>query len=232
MPNILIVEDDEDVRNFYSDALTNAGFDVTQAEDADSALQHFNAEETNLVLLDIAMHGDSEAGFRVCTEIRTLSDQVPIIFLTSLDSDIDKISGIRLGADDYITKNISIDYLVVRIKTLLHRFEVLTGKNTPPQANELVRGNLCINMDTLTIKWKDTLVPLNLTQLWMVHLLASNQGYVCTTQQLMNAAKITIQSATVVVQINIIRQLFQNVDKDFISIKTERGLGYRWMDAS
>ena len=230
MPNILLVEDDEAISDYYSDLLKHSGFDVTAVNNSASALQHFEISHTDLVILDIVLGEDTEAGFHLCTEIRSLSHSVPIIFLTSLDSDIDKISGMRLGADDYITKDVSVDYLVVRIKALLRRNDVLSGKATGEQINELKRGNLHINMDTLSAKWKNQPVDLNLTQLWMVHVLASNRGYVRTPQQLMKAANITVQAGTIVVHIRNIRKLFKVVDPDFDSIKTERGIGYRWVN--
>lgn len=225
--NILFVEDDKIIRDNYTEFLKRAGFAVTEAVDQESALKLFNTEDYDLVLLDIALGSDTEAGFKVCNIIRGLSETMPVIFLTSLNSDIDKISGMRLGADDYITKDVSFEYLVVRIKTLLHRIQILT--KSVEASNDLIYDNLVLNVDKLTAFWKKKRLDLSLTHIWLVHALICNQGRVCTVQQLMSAAKITVQPNTISVHINHIRQTFLSADPDFSAIKSERGMGYRWV---
>jgi two-component system OmpR family response regulator len=229
MANILFVEDDETIRENYSELLTAAGFRVNGFSDSVSALQHFESHSTDLAILDVALGEDVDAGFHLCAELRKRSEQLPIIFLSVRDSDIDKISGMRLGADDYLTKGASIHYLVARINALLHRIEVLTGAKAA-SGTILKRGNLTINMDTMYATWKDKPLDLSLTQLWMVHALASNRGYVRTPQQLMDAANITVQTNTLTVHMRNIRQIFESIDPDFSAIRTERGMGYRWVD--
>lgn len=227
MHTILLVEDEVAIRDYYTDALTNAGFKVIAHKDTASALQQFEKSPPDLALLDIALGNDTEAGFHLCMELRKRSQILPIIFLTSLDSDFDKISGMRLGADDYITKDISIDYLIVRIKALLRRIAA-TADHSAKSNNEVKQGDLSINMDTLSAFWKGKKVDLSLTQLWMVHALASKINCVRTPQQLMDAANITIESNTVTVHISNIRNQFLAIDPDFSAIRTERGLGYRF----
>lgn len=228
MPNILFVEDDKLIQQNYTDLLKTAGFHVTAVSDSASALEKFDPADTHLVILDVTLGDDSEAGFNICSKLRSISETLPIIFLTGLDSDIDKISGMRLGADDYITKDVSFEYLLVRIKALLRRIEILS-KNRTEEQDELQRGDLVINMENLSAYWKNQKLKLSLTQLWMVHALISNRGYIRTNQQLMEAAKITIQPNTVAVHIRNIRQIFQAVDPDFSAIKSERSMGYRWV---
>ena len=231
MANILFVEDDDTIRENYSELLTAAGFKVNGFSDSASALQHFESHKTDLAILDIALGEDTDAGFHLCTELRRRSQHLPIIFLTVRDSDIDRISAMRLGADDYLTKGTSVQYLVARIKALLHRIEVLTGaKNV--SGNILKRGELTINMDTMYATWKDKPLNLSLTHLWMVHALASNRGFVRTPQQLMDAANITVQTNTLTVHLRNIRKTFEDIDPDFSAIRTERGIGYRWVDES
>lgn len=229
MPTILFAEDDQLIRNNYSTLLSRAGFEVIGVEDSDSALLNFDPSQIHLVILDITLGKDADAGFHLCSKIRGISETVPIIFLTGLNTDTDKISGMRLGADDYLTKDVSFEYLLVRIKTLLHRIEVLR-KNIGGAPDDLKRGNIVINMDTLSASWKNKRLKLTLTQLWMVHTLVINRGNIRTPQQLMEAAKLVIQPNTVAVHIRNIRKAFEEVDSKFNAIQAERSLGYRWVD--
>jgi len=227
MSKILYVEDDNDIRESYTSLLKRAGFDIIAASDKSSALQQLELSKPDLAILDIVLGSDTDAGFDLCTEIRKHSETLPVIFLTSLDSDFDKISGMRLGADDYITKDISIDYLLVRIKALLRRVEILSQATQKPQ-NEFELGDLNINLDTLTASWKKQPLNLNITQIWMLHALTCNPNHVRSIQQLMDAANITIQANTVAVHVMNIRKAFQEIDENFDAIKNERSLGYRW----
>jgi len=229
MAKILFVEDDDTLRENFTRLLQREGFEVDAVSNKVSAMEHFDLSVPDLAILDITLGNETEAGFHLCAELRNKSQTTPIIFFTLHDSDFDKISGMRLGADDYITKDVNLDYLVVRIKALLHRVEVLSGSNTGPD-NELKRGNLYINMDTLYAKWKDKPLDLSLTQLWMLYALVNHPGHVRSLQQLMEAANITTQPNTVAVHVKNIRSQFQKIDGDFVSIKTERGIGYRWIN--
>jgi two-component system, OmpR family, response regulator len=228
MPRILFVEDDEDIKLSYSGLLKRAGFEVMAVSDKASALEHYARFKPDLVILDIVLGTDSDAGFEICTELRKHSETLPIIFLTALDSDIDKISGLRLGADDYITKDINIEYLLVRIKALLRRVEALS-KHKEVASNELKLGDLQINLDTLTASWRNRPLVLNITQVWMLYGLTKDPNRVCGIQQLMDAANITIQPNTVAVHMMNIRKAFIAIDPGFDAIKNERGIGYRWM---
>lgn len=230
MPTILFVEDDENIRNGYAELLKRAGFEVSAFADGETALVHFDPIQTELVILDISLGDDTEAGFHLCAELRRRSETVPIIFLTCHDSDFDKISGMRLGADDYLTKDVNVDYLVVRIKALLHRIAILNKRIKEKPENKIQRGDLMLNMDTLNCTWKGQPLDLNLTQLWMLHDLVSNRNQVRNAEQIMNAANMTIQPSTVAGHIMNIRKLFQTVDPDFTAIRTERGFGYRWVE--
>jgi two-component system OmpR family response regulator len=229
MPSILFVEDDEVVRDNYTQMLRDAGFDVAAFGNHEDGLKYFETTKPDLAILDIALGKDREAGFGLCAVLRTQSPTLPIIFLTSLDGDSDKITGMRIGADDYITKDINFDYLLARIHALLRRIKALKH-NLPDSRKELKRNELSINMDTMHVKWKNKSVDLNLTQVWMVHALAKDPGNAKTPDQLMTAAKLTLQPNTIVVHIKKIRNAFLAIDPDFDAIKTERSIGYRWVD--
>ncbi|HRP95696.1 MAG TPA: response regulator [Rhodocyclaceae bacterium] len=228
MTRILLVEDDELLRENFSELLRDEGFEVEACADSATTLKRFDQPLPDLVILDITLGKETDAGFRLCSELRKRSETIPIIFFTSHSSDFDKISGMRFGVDDYLTKDVSLDYLVVRIKTLLRRIETLSGAKAEPE-NELRRGDLTINMHSLTARWKGTPLKLSLTQLWMLHALASHPGHVKSYEQLMNAAKITVEPNTIAAHIKNIRKIFQDVDSGFSAIRTERNMGYRWL---
>lgn len=227
MPRILLVEDDELLRENFAELLRDEGFEIETAADSDEALRAFERPLPDLVILDITLGRETDAGFRLCSDLRKRSETVPVIFFTSHSSDFDKISAMRFGVDDYLTKDVSMDYLVVRIKALLRRIDTLSGKKAAPD-NVMRRGELTLDMNTLTARWRGERLSLSLTQLWMLHALASNPGHVRSNEQLMNAAKITVEPNTIAAHIKNIRKVFAAVDPDFAAIRTERNLGYRW----
>lgn len=230
MANILYVEDNDTIRQNFSKMMEKEGFEVTAFADSHSALQQFEVDRFDLAVLDITLGNETEGGFELCMELRKRSQSLPIIFFTSHDSDFDKISGMRLGADDYLTRDININYLLVRIKALLRRVKVLSGSDT--QTPEVLKqGDLMLNMGSLYAEWKNQPIHLSLTQLWLVYAMANQPGHARSLRQLMEAANLTIQPNTVAAHIKTIRDLFLKIDPDFNSIKTERGIGYRWVSA-
>lgn len=231
MANILYVEDDPTLRENFSKILSSEGFHVSAFSDEKSALDGYSNGQFDLALLDITLGNTIEGGFQLCTELRKLSEKLPIIFFTAHDNDFDKISGMRLGADDYITKDTNVNYLIVRIRALLRRIEVLSRDESDTTNNEIIIDALKFNMDSLTAHWNNEPLVLTLTQLWILHALTVKPGQVCSLQQLMEAAKITIQPNTVAAHIKSIRNEFMRIDPEFTSIKTERGNGYRWVNA-
>jgi two-component system, OmpR family, response regulator len=230
---IMLVEDDVVIRDNYSDILVEVGFDVDACGDRCEAMAHFSEVLPNLALLDIGLDGERDGGFQLCSDLRQLSPSLPIIFLTSRSDDFDRISGLRLGADDYLTKDISIDYLVVRIEALVRRIEALTKNGHPSNENpvqNMVRGSLQIDQKKLLAVWNNYPVDLTLTQLWIIKELASDPGQVKSYSHLMRAANIVVEPNTITAHIKTIRDRFKSIDDNFNCIKTERGLGYRWVD--
>lgn len=227
MTTIMLVEDDEILRENFSELLRDEHFDVETYSDIQSAQARFNQPLPDLVILDITLGKDTDAGFQLCAELRKRCQSIPIIFFTSHDSDFDKISGMRLGVDDYLTKNVSFDYLVVRIKALIKRIRVLSGSKTE-KAVKKTSGELMIDLDTFSAYWKGQKLDISLTQLWMLQSLIDRPGHVRSHEQLMQAANVVVEHNTVTAHIKNLRVQFQKVDPMFSSIKTERGFGYRW----
>lgn len=228
---LALVEDDDVIRENYAEILRDEGFEVATYRNRRDALQAFEAELPDLVLLDIGLDEEREGGFRLCSELRRKSSSLPIIFLTSHGSEVDKISGMRLGADDYLVKDVGIEYLVVRIQALLNRIETLTGgASSDDEDRKLVRGRLRIDLERSVAYWDDQLVDLTLTQFWMLQELARDAGQVKGYERLMRAANITVEPNTVSAHIKTIRDRFRALDPDFQCIRTERSIGYRWLE--
>ena len=226
--HMLFVEDDAVVRDNYAELLTDEGFNVIAFADRQSALQHASKTLPDLALLDISLRGERDGGFHLCADLRRLSPQLPIIFLTSHDSARDKISGIRLVADDYLTKDISVDYLVIRIEALLKRFETLTktAAGSKQSAEEVLR----IDEEQQALYWRQRKVELTLAQFWITKTLALNPGQAKNAGQLMRAANILVEPNTIAAHIKSIRARFRAIDPTFNCIRTERSMGYRWMN--
>ncbi len=230
---IVLVEDDDVIRENYTELLTDEGFKVKAYRNREEVMQSFSLGLPDIVILDIALEEEREGGFQLCMYLREKSSVLPILFLTSHGSEVDKISGFRLGADDYLTKDISIEYLIVRIEALLRRYERIQNNNLQPAAHT---GNsnesACIHIDTerLLVYWNNQAVDLTLTQYWIVQELLTKPCKVKSYQQLMKAANIYVEANTITAHIKTIRSRFKIHNPDFNCIKTERGIGYRWLE--
>ncbi len=223
-----LVEDDDIIRANLSDFLNASGFSVCAHPDRLSALEAFREDPPDLAVLDVALGNEREGGFRLCSEIREFSETMPIIFLTSYDAEADKIAGLRKGADDYLSKEYSLEFLVVRIETLLARRKALSIDDDDELSGTMV-GLLRIKAHRSEVYWNGERVPLSLTQYWMVHALASSPAIAKSPDELMKAARIRVAPNTIAAHIRSIRQRFESIDPTFDSIRTERGLGYRWV---
>ena len=226
---IAVEEDEPLLQQNYSMALKKSGYEVVVYETKQEAETAFANRLPDLVLLDIGLGNEQEAGFEICRSLRQKSTQLPIIFLTALDSDLDIISGLRLGADDYLTKDISLPHLLARISALFRRLDSL---QTTPNANAIQEvGSLEIDNERLSVKWSGQLVDLTVSEFWIVNALVSRPGHVKNREQLMQAVKAVVDDSTITSHIKRIRQKFQRIDKEFDSIETVYGMGYRWNQA-
>lgn len=226
---IALVEDEVAIRENYADALRKQGYTVSTHSNRDEAMNQFRIRLPDLVLLDIGLEDEVEGGFDMCRELRNLSPTLPIIFLTARDSDFDTISGLRLGADDYLTKNITMPQLLARIAALFRRFDALQAP--VEKGARISSGNLMIDVNCLHVEWKDEKIDLTLTEFWIVHALARNPGHVKNRNQLMDEANIFVDDTTVTSHIKRIRKKFREKDKAFDCIETMYGMGYRWNEA-
>ena len=229
--HIGFVEDDDVIRENYAEILRDEGFNVIAFSDQHEALKCFEKTLPDIVILDVGLNGERDGGFKLCADLRRLSPKLPIIFLTSRYEEFDRISGFRLGADDYLTKDISINCLMVRIEALFYRIETLTKNETAKVAEDnFAYGSLKIDKSRLLASWKDNPLELGLTQFWILSELVNNPGEIKYYEKLMRAANIHVEPNTITAHIKNIRDRFRIIDNEFDCIKTERGIGYRWVD--
>ncbi|MFT5880586.1 MAG: two-component system OmpR family response regulator [Moritella sp.] len=226
--HIALVEDEINIAENYRDALQRIGYRVSLFHNRQEALATFSTVLPDMAIIDVGLQHEYEGGFDLCRTLRQLSETLPIIFLTARDSELDEISALRLGADDYLTKDVSIHQVLARVAALFRRIQAL---QQPASATEQVinRGSLRINVERIETYWQDQLVMLTLTEFWIVHTLARHPGQVKNREQLMDAAHVVLDNNTITTHIKRIRKKFNAIDTEFNAIKTAYGMGYRWV---
>ncbi len=227
---IAIVEDEVAIRDNYTAAFQKAGYSVRGYGNRKEALEAFRARLPDLAVIDVGLKDEPEGGFELCRELRSLSAGLPIIFLTARDSELDAVSGLRLGADDYLTKDLSLVHLLARVTALFRRVDALM--QTANSEQRLQRGELVIDTERMFATWRERPLDLTLTEFWIVHALAKNPGHVKNRQQLMDAANVVLDDNTITSHVKRIRKKFQAIDPAFEGIETMYGMGYRWTQPS
>jgi two-component system OmpR family response regulator len=225
---VAVVEDEAAIRDNYADGLRRRGYRVLALADRAAALKAFEPRLPDLVIIDINLGTEIDGGFELCRELRSRSPSLPIIFLTARDSELDAVSGLRLGADDYLTKSISLEHLLARVAALFRRVDAVQSGTTRRAVIE--RGKLTLDIERLMAHWNGISVPLTVTEFWVVHALAEHPGHVRNRDQLMAAASTVLDDSSVTSQIKRIRAKFAAIDPAFAAIDTVYGMGYRWVE--
>ncbi len=224
---VAVVEDDELLRRNYAEAFGKQGYEVTTYGSRPAAEAGFSEHLPDLAVIDIGLGAEIDGGFALCQWLRTRSKTLPIIFLSARDNDYDIVSGLRMGADDYVTKDVSLPHLVARIAALFRRVEVMAERVDDPDA-QIRHGALSIDSQRLLCQWGTSAVDLTLTEFWMVYALARHPGHVKSRDQLMQQSKIMVDDATITSHIKRIRRKFLTIDPAFNEIESVYGMGYRW----
>lgn len=225
---VAIVEDEPAIRDNYAAAFTREGYAVRCYANRAEAMQAFSSRLPDLAIIDISLQDEPEGGFELCRQLRARSAELPIIFLTARDSEIDAVSGLRLGADDFLTKDLSLPHLIARVNALFRRLDALRTPAAP--ADIITRGALTLDAERMSVQWNGQVVLLSLTEFWMVHALARHPGHVRNRQQLMDAANVVLDDNTITSHVKRIRRKFQSVDSKFDAVQTVYGMGYRWVE--
>lgn len=223
---IVIVEDEPAIRDNYATALKRQGYDIQGYADRPAALKGMASRLPDLVIVDIGLGDEQEGGFDLCRELRARSAALPIIFLTARNSDLDTVSGLRLGADDYLTKDITLPQLLARVAALFRRIEALKG--AVEQRDVVSSGELRLDRSCMTVEWRGQPVDLTLTEFWIVYSLAKLPGHVKSRDQLMQDAELFVDDSTITSHIKRIRRKFVQIDQAFDCIEAVYGMGYRW----
>jgi two-component system response regulator ChvI len=232
MATIALVDDDRNILTSVSIALESEGFEVETYTDGASGLEGLTVHPPDLAVLDIKM--PRMDGLELLRRLRQKTD-LPVIFLTSKDDEIDELFGLKMGADDFIRKPFSQRLLVERIKTVLRRTQART---TLPEreidtARVLERGDLMMDGERHTCTWKDAPVVLTVTEFLILQALAQRPGVVKSRNALMDAAyddHVYVDDRTIDSHIKRLRKKFKQVDDDFDMIETLYGVGYRFKD--
>ena len=228
MVKICLIDDDQNILASLSLALKSEKFEVETYSDGIAGLEALKDNNFDIAILDIKM--PRLDGLEVLQKLRNSSD-IPVIFLTSKDDEIDQLLGLKMGADDYITKPFSQKLLIERVKVILKRTAFSSEENQVNSDSLIERGNLLLNMDRHECHWKEERIKLTVTEFLLLESLVNRPGYVKNRDQLMSAAysdDLYVDDRTIDSHIKRIRRKFKAIDKDFNSIETLYGVGYRF----
>ncbi|MGE3622512.1 MAG: response regulator transcription factor [Bdellovibrionales bacterium] len=230
---IALVDDDRNIIASVTMALEAEGFEVRTYPDGDEALRGLTQKPADLAVLDIKMPRLN--GMELLQRLRQTpaAATMPVIFLTSKDEEVDEIMGLRMGADDYITKPFSQRLLLERIRSLLRREQARQQPVIADPNNVLARGDLVLDGARHVCNWKGQAVDLTVTEFLLVKALAQRPGHVKSRDQLMDAAygeSIYVDDRTIDSHIKRLRKKFKVVDPEFSQIETLYGVGYRYKE--
>jgi two-component system response regulator ChvI len=232
MPTIALVDDDRNILTSVSMALEAEGYRILTYTDGATALDGFKTQSPDLAILDIKM--PRMDGMELLRRLRQKTD-LPVIFLTSKDEEIDELFGLKMGADDFIRKPFSQRLLVERVKAVLRRFTPKDGTvQKEADAKVLERGPLRMDPERHTCTWKGEPVTLTVTEFLILQALATRPGVVKSRNALMDAAyddQVYVDDRTIDSHIKRLRKKFKTVEDDFEMIETLYGVGYRFKEA-
>lgn len=224
---ILVVDDEKPIADILQFNLKKEGYEVHCAYDGDEAIEMVNEIKPDLILLDIML--PSRDGMEVCREVRK-NFEMPIIMLTAKDSEIDKVLGLELGADDYVTKPFSTRELVARVKANLRRHQALKGQlEEQNETNEIAVGALTIHPDAYMVSKRGETIELTHREFELLHYLSKHIGQVMTREHLLQTVwgyDYYGDVRTVDVTVRRLREKIEDNPSHPVWIVTRRGVGY------
>jgi DNA-binding response OmpR family regulator len=228
---ILLIEDDAALVDVLSLAFEDAGFGVTAARDGAEGLGRIQERRPDLVVSDVNL--PRLDGFSLCRRLRESGNGVPIILLTSRDSEIDQALGLELGADDYVVKPVSTRVLVARVKALLRRDELRGQGARAVGARGVAAGPLELDPERIEARYRGVLVEVTLTEFRLLEALAGRAGAVLSRDRLLALARgddSTVDARLVDTYVRRLRRKLEGIEPGFDRIETVIGAGYRWRD--
>ena len=223
MVKLLLVDDDPALRSILKDALEEDGFEVAVAGDGKAGLKAAREGAFELIVLDVMM--PELDGLSMCRKLRETS-QVPVIFLTSRADDVDRITGLELGADDYVAKPFNTRELIARVRAVLRR-----ARPSPSQTGGVTVGHLVVDEGRFAVSWRGKAVTLTHSEFRVLLALARQPGHVLSRDRLIDQARgedVVITERTIDTFIKRIRAKCSEVDEGFDAIETVVGVGYRY----
>jgi len=227
--SIAIVEDDAEQRRYYAEALRAKDYEVREYEDRAQAIAAFDDELPELAILDIALKSEVGGGYEICRYLKQRDARLPIIFLTSRGDELDKIYGLQLGAWDYQTKPVSLEYLIVRIESFFQIKQLASDANDSEEKHNKPFGDLNIKLKSMQCFWKDKEINLTPTEFSLLAALLETDEAVSIDALIKATRQGVVEDNTINTHILHIRKKFKNIDTDFHCIKTRYGFGYQWL---
>ena len=228
---VALVDDEDGIRETVGFALSREGYQVELFADGQAAWERFQKTLPDLVVLDITM--PRMDGLELCRKLRSVTDVLPIIFLTSRDEEFDRVLGLELGGDDYLVKPFAMRELLARVKVLFRRLALLSKPSASPE-EKLELGELSLDLARYQARWRNEPLTLTVTEFMLLHALARRPGHVKSRSQLMEECyphDAYVSERTIDSHVKRLRKKFAEVDAAFDAIDTVYGLGYRYREA-
>jgi len=226
MSFIAIVEDDQDQRENLVDALVRRGYEVQAFANRNAAYAALSSQPPTLLVSDIILEGEFDGGFALCEDLLKCHPELSVIFMTERVEEVDQVTGLRMGAIDYLPKPFSMPVMLAKIATHFKRLET-----KPAQTSDetLTAGPLIIREAFNEVLWQNQVLHLTLTELRILTRLVQAHGRILSKEQLSGETRqVMVEANTINTHIKNLRKKFRQVDAEFDAIKSEYGVGYRW----
>jgi two-component system response regulator RegX3 len=226
-PRILVVDDEESILEFVSYNLEKEGYDVVCAADSDRALELADEGGFDLIILDVMLPGID--GYEICKRIRVTGD-VPVLFLSARDTELDKVVGLEIGGDDYLAKPFGLRELMARVRALLRRSTTSVSAPADPNGEVLETAGFALDVDAHAATFEGTPLDLTPREFELLACLMRHAGNVLSREQLLNQAwdwEYVVETKTVDTHIKRLRDKLSSAGADPLLVETVRGYGYR-----